>query len=122
MGFSLLGSRAPPWDTLRLFVAFLHLFGFRLRRCRKESHLALAARSEPCKRFGDEQQITDHKNHCIKKSFHFYVLNRCSRLCAQRCTTVIIGVLKRVMEILSITLIHLSSIFDCKYNTDIVVL
>ncbi|EDR02796.1 uncharacterized protein LACBIDRAFT_332094 [Laccaria bicolor S238N-H82] len=29
MGFSLQRSRAPPWDTLRLFVALLHLFGFR---------------------------------------------------------------------------------------------
>ena len=32
-----------------------------------------------------------------------------------------IGVLKRVMEILWITSIHLLSIFDCKYNTNIMV-
>ena len=31
--------------------------------------------SEPRKRFGDEQPITDHKNHFFKKrSFHFYVI------------------------------------------------
>ena len=41
-----------------------------LRRCGKEFHLALAARNEPRKQFGDEQPITDHKNHFLEKS-HF---------------------------------------------------
>jgi len=34
--------------------------------------LALAARSEPRKRFGDKQPMNDHKNHFKKNSFPFY--------------------------------------------------
>ena len=60
VGFSPQRSKAPPWDELRLFIAFLVSVSVTI--VEPDFQIALAARSEPLARFGDQQPINDHKN------------------------------------------------------------
>ena len=63
--------RAPPWDTLRLFVAFLHLFGFHLCHSRERSFILHWLRGVNCTSSLATSSLTKITK---KKSFHFYVI------------------------------------------------